>query len=169
MDEWRILTLGPGVLARRFAAAVIGWIAAFAVAAAVCAKASKVPLLIFGAGAIALAVTVWLGLLVRLTRPGIFVADDKVKIRKTFRTYVLPRAHVRGFEQAPVSSAYFAARGKQAIWVAARDGRRIETSVQTRAERRDPYRRSRPGPKLTPQEIDATVNALNRWAGVPVP
>jgi hypothetical protein len=163
--EWRVLRVRRGVLARRFFISVLGWIAAFAASASLSGKSSKIPLFVFGAGMITLAVTIWLGLLVRLLRPGIFVAEDKVKIRNTLWTYVLLKADITRFEHEAVSAPSFAARGVEAIWVVRRDGRRVETQVQTRAARRNPYRRADPGPKLTPREIDDAVIRLNRWIG----
>lgn len=164
MYEWRVLRLGPGVLRRRILLGVVGWLALIAATAVLFGKPARIPALILIAGIAAMVLYVWLGLLVRLLRPGIFVAPDRIKIRNTLWTYVVLKSDVAGFEHTPVDSKYFAARGVEAIWLVRRDGRRIETQVQTRIPR-DPFRRQDPGPKLLPIELDRAVASLNQWAG----
>lgn len=162
MYRWRLLKLGPGVLTRRILFTILGWAVLIAVTALLGGKHTKIPAYIFIAGIIALTLYIWLGLLIRLLRPGIFIAPDRIKIRNTLWTYVVLKSDIAQFEHTPVDSKYFAKRGVEAIWLIRHDGRRIETQVQTRIPR-DPFRRADPGPKLLPIELDRAVASLNQW------
>lgn len=161
--EWKWFKFGPGVLSRRIGFAILAWVVVSASCMIVTGSQSHLSVDVFGTLVVAGGFAAWLGLLVRLVAPGIFVAADRVKIRNFWWTYVLLSRDVAGFERGPLATLLWHPAGAEAIWVVRRDGRRIRSQIRSRVRGFDPWRRSAPGPKLTATELDAVVSRLNKW------
>jgi hypothetical protein len=99
--EWKWFEFGPGALSRRIGIAFLAWVAANALCMIVTGPQSHLSVDVLGTVVVAGGFAVWLGLLVRLVAPGIFVAADRVKIRNSWWTHVLLSRDIAGFERGP--------------------------------------------------------------------
>jgi len=161
--EWKRLRLDAGVFSRRVGLVAVLWIAADAVCIPTFGPRSAVAIVVVSWGIVCWFAAAAIGLLVRLVNPGVFLAADKIKIRNTLTTRIFKRGDIAAFERCPAAFTLFASRDIDSLWVALRDGRRIQTQVQTAPPRRDPLRRPMPGPRVERRELDLEISRLNRW------
>jgi len=101
----------------------------------------------------------WLGLVWRLNRTGIYVSEKALRINHPWKTRIIPWAEVaKIYSDSAVLLG--GATFRPAIWIRLRDGTQIETAIQcrTRGTRGGP--RKRIGPVLSRTDYDGALEVL---------
>ncbi|MGR6319900.1 PH domain-containing protein [Micromonospora soli] len=79
-------------------------------------------------------VCAWLGGGWRMSRAGVFISDEGIRIRTIFRTRTLPWSSVARIDSWPTRASGFP-RQTEAIWVLTRDNKPIETPLVSAQKR----------------------------------
>lgn len=109
---------------------------------------------------------VWLTMMWRMMRTGLYTGQVAVRIRGPFRTRTVAWSQIAGVDAAP-ALVLGAPTARKAIWLTLTDGRRVETPVQRRIGRLAFGWRKNVGPVLDGEDFDRLVRQLRQRSQTP--